>query len=75
MYKEKKNSFGAFGETLKVYYDMFKPSETVAPKRYKIQLQCLNKQFFIGKCSKPIKLLHDKFKPHTTKTTKTFCIC
>lgn len=57
-----------------VYHEFLKPGETVTGERYKSQLIRLNealaqKRPFTGAGTRPVILLHDNARPHTSKTT------
>ena len=57
-----------------LYHEFLKPGETVTSERYKSQLMRLNealaqKKPFTGAGTRPVILLHDNARPHTSNTT------
>lgn len=57
-----------------LYFELFKPGETITAERYKRQLQYLNNEIerkrpYTGKGPRPVILLHDNARLHTAKTT------
>lgn len=57
-----------------IYYELLKPGETVTSERYKSQLSCVKEALeknrpFNGAGTRPVILLHDNARPHTSKTT------
>lgn len=57
-----------------IYYEFMKPGETITSERYKSQLDRLNEALaknrpFTGAGTRPVILLHDNARPHTSKIT------
>ena len=58
-----------------VYYELFKPTETITEDRYQLQLMCLSqalkkKQLLYEQRHNKVILQHDNIRPHFTKWVK-----
>ena len=67
----------AFEDAHFIYYELWKPNETITGERYRTQLMCLSRQL----CEKPAQyeqmhekviLQHENARPHVAKPVKTY---